>query len=106
MTLRQKLPNETIIITFEVTKSKFDTFLVNFLEQSSRLIITLRHKVELPIGQVFLTHEEVSKVREIFEEGALHEGDLVVNAGQLRDFVDEVKQGLRDADDLIIHDLE
>lgn len=106
LALRQKFPDEAIVVALEVAESELDAFLVDLLEQGNRLVVTLGHKVELPIGQVFFAHEEVGQVGEILEEGALHECDLVVNAGQLGNFVDEVKQGLRDADHLIVHYLE
>lgn len=106
LAFRQKFPDEAVIVALEVAESQLDAFLVNFLKQGHGLIVTLWDEVEFPIGEVFLAHEEVCEVGEIFEEGALHEGDLVVDAGQLGDLVDEVKQGLGDADHLIVHDLE
>ena len=62
--------------------------------------------MELARGEVFLADEEVGKIGEILEEGALHECDLVVNAGQLGDLVDKVQNGLRNAHYLVVHYLE
>jgi hypothetical protein len=70
------------------------------------LIVAFGDQVELPSCEVFLADEEVGQVGEILEEGALHEGDLVVDAGQLCDLIDEVQQSLRDAYYLVVHDLE
>lgn len=106
LALAEELPDEDIVVAFEVAQGQLDALLVDISELADRLIIAFGNQVELPSGQIFLTDEEIGKVGEVFEEGALHEGDLVVDAGQLSDLVDEVKQGLRDAHHLVVHYLE
>ncbi len=80
--------------------------MVNIPELTDWLIFTFSDKCKFAIGKILLVHEEVCKVGQVLEESAIHKGDLIIDAGQLCDLVDEIKKGGRDVDHFIIHDLE
>ena len=98
----KELPDQLIVISLEIAQSQFYSLLVDVTQLADGLIV----KVELARLEIFLADEEVSKIGEILEEGALHECDLVVDAGQLGDLVDEVQKGLRNTHYLVVHYLE
>lgn len=50
--------------------------------------------------------KEICQIGNILEESRFHESLLVLDAWHLRDFVDEIKDTRRYADDFIVHDLE
>ena len=107
LALGNEFLDKFIVIAFEVAEGEFNTFLVDGFELGDWLFIfSFSHHCELAGDKVLFGDEVVSQVAEIFEECAFHEGDLILNAGKLCDFVDEVKEGGWDAHDLVVHDLE
>jgi len=102
----EEFPDQLIIISLEIAEGQLYSLLVDVSQLADGLIVIFRDKVELSGGEVLLADEEIGKVGEIFEEGALHERDLVVDARQLCYFVDEVQDCLGNADHLVVHYLE
>ena len=99
--------DEDVVVSLEVAEGQIDAFLVDGFELAEGVfLVFLGADCEFAVLYVFVVEEVVCEVAEVFEEGALHEGDLVVDARELGDFVDEFQEGLRDADDLGVHDLE
>ncbi len=99
--------DENIVVSLEVAQSQIYAFLIDGFELAERiLLIGLGAHCKLAILYILVVEEVVSKVTEVFKEGALHEGDLIIYARKLSNFIDEIEKSLRDAHDLCIHDLE
>lgn len=70
------------------------------------VLVVLWHRVEFPNQDVAVFFKEICQVGNILEESRFHKSLLVLDAWHLRDFVDEVKDTRRYADDLVVHHLE
>ena len=70
------------------------------------LIVEVEVEAEFALVDVDFVLEEAGHVGHIFKEGGFHEGDLAVQAGNLRYLVDKVEDGRRDVDHFGAHYLE
>lgn len=70
------------------------------------VLVVFWYRVELPDQNVVVFFKEISQVRNILEESRFHESLLILDAWHLGDFVDEIQDAGRYADNLVVHDLE
>ena len=114
LALVEVLPEDLVLVAFEIAEGQADALLVDAHEGDEiifgvpvrALLIEVEVEAELALVDVDFVLEEAGHVRHIFEEGGLHEGDLAVQAGDLRYLVDEVEDGGRDVDHFGAHYLE
>jgi hypothetical protein len=102
------LPEDFVVVAFEVAESQPHSFFVDFHEGVEVVLrsVGVSVEVELALVDVHLILEEGSHVAHVLEEGALHETDLAVETRNLCNFIDEVEYARRDVDHLDAHDLK
>jgi len=93
LTLGYELFNQNIVIAFKVNKSHFDTLLIDAQKEGGWLvlIIILGNNCKLTLLEVVFANKVVSQITEVLKKGALHEGNLIVYAGKLSYFTDEIQ---------------
>ena len=108
LTFTNELLDQNVIISFEVAESKVNSFLIYCFEKSYGFIarITLLDDCEFPVLKILLCDEIVSKIAEIFKEGALHERNLIVDTWKLSYLVDELKKSGWYTNKFIVHNFE